>query len=58
VENCRKREEIKACWKSFFNSSEEKEQRSEFRRREKQFICSQNRRSINLPVDRHAQHGA
>jgi len=42
----------------FFNSLEEIVQRPESRRSEKQSICSQNRRSVDRPVDRHAQHGA
>ena len=55
---CARREEIKAWWslmEKFFNLSEEIVQRSEFKRSGKLFICSQNRRSVDWPVNRPAQ---
>jgi len=42
----------------FFNSLEEIVQRSECKRTRTHSICSQNRRPVDCPVDRHAQHSA
>ena len=57
MENCRERGD-KNLVEEYFNLSEEIMQRSESKGARTQSIHSQNKRSVDLPVDRHAQFGA